>query len=1127
MTGKNNLACFMRAAQNDSLNLSISDAVDVTALLETKNGTFKTMKGMRYYFFPEKAAIDPKKVNVSEHLATIMVNFCCNSIVAFLLWLFCGYFRTSGGYDRMLNAASREKDNIQQIFNQINKPIKDNDSKNSTPHKSSDQINPSGASSKSPDLILPQNSMDSTMKPTIQQLVNDEDTVIAITQLVRSDEIIAHNDDLLDSPHFDENSNENPSPHKSSDQINSSGASSKSPDLILPQNSMNPTMESTIQQLVNDEDTVILAKDADRDQPGEAPSDVNFLAEWPYFLKLESEMELGNISHHAFRVCPLLDTESFKNNFTGKSCGPIKALLEPSDKDSPIYSTMVLKCVGGKIIARNSADENFITQGTYLLPIRNDENRTTHCFTKIQVGDDGVVADNASAVLPISSQINGMQWAGRADLIGMKDLGVVIGHKITSGTGNNDPDIANQSIRIHIANSDSCNVAAYSNVDEKTPLSMGTYFIPVGNGVNYEISVNDESGHIFVNRDINVENLTKCFNPSDGHHYLTAMYHTSAGSRYFYCENSLIDCTVSNGICTPNDPSLQLRNGIYLIVTCDDENCAANTQISVTDGRIGLPRFGRDTIIATIEKLPTPSDGIRAKVHQIDDKCALLEGNPIAVKFCINDNGNVRISTEEKDSNLPPGCYILDGDNSPQFLVGKDGLLKEPHALSRRQNHPYAIHVPDNESIIHIASVGDDGTYDLNSQAHHQVNGNKIDAKQGIYVVLNQCGKEEGGWISVGKNGELLQSTNNSSLLPFDPLGQCDKHPQFIDSSYRYLPIPISESPSTYFAENSFAFRVDSIHFRNMEINERTNSILAFPLSPPSSPPSASYPILIAFARTNDEDLMAIDHNGQPLKSGIYNIPQTDKEILEKNRKKSKEGQNTPKIKQNFHIQIEVGADGQLIQMSERERLKTSYPSGQNLPKTNIEPLDMATYNAENAPVWICATKEGKYTPQWHFVKPSRDNISGNLSFEFLDDPMGKNRPVAGSYICRTNDGKFFPIEIDASGFGVKNTSITPDSAAICNPLDCNALKNNNCLDANDNISLALARDGIGNNSQWYNSNSLIKCKLASNGAIKCYNGTPLAAGEYFVLSPSNREIALGRVNIGAHGKIDPTASPK
>jgi hypothetical protein len=66
-----------------------------------------TRPDMQYYFFLKgqgENRPNPEGISAEVHIATIMVNFQCCKLVAILMWLFCGYFRTPVGYQKMLNA---------------------------------------------------------------------------------------------------------------------------------------------------------------------------------------------------------------------------------------------------------------------------------------------------------------------------------------------------------------------------------------------------------------------------------------------------------------------------------------------------------------------------------------------------------------------------------------------------------------------------------------------------------------------------------------------------------------------------------------------------------------------------------------------------------------------------------------------------------------------------------------------------------------------------------------------------------------------------------------------------------------------------------------------------------------
>ncbi|MDR1437559.1 MAG: hypothetical protein LBI69_00695 [Puniceicoccales bacterium] len=60
------------------------------------------------YYVIVKGGATPnaEKMTPNAHIATIMANFNCRSFVAILMWLFCGYFRSVNGYEKMFNAVN-------------------------------------------------------------------------------------------------------------------------------------------------------------------------------------------------------------------------------------------------------------------------------------------------------------------------------------------------------------------------------------------------------------------------------------------------------------------------------------------------------------------------------------------------------------------------------------------------------------------------------------------------------------------------------------------------------------------------------------------------------------------------------------------------------------------------------------------------------------------------------------------------------------------------------------------------------------------------------------------------------------------------------------------------------------
>ncbi|MDR1437562.1 MAG: hypothetical protein LBI69_00710 [Puniceicoccales bacterium] len=1285
MNGENAYKCFAYAAQSNPLIPSIpgenaaKTAIEVTATLQSKKNIFNVRLGMKYYLIPNEASVDLKKVAIDEHLATIMVNFCCNSIVAFLLWLFCGYFRTPSGYDRMLNAASTEKQihdciseiingeiasenlpdqnlpnvtsnpqhvipnspqsnldspqanqaNSNQIFNSISMnpnlfhPIQNQQ------NLASFQSNPTFAhqqnisQSSQTNLFFPQLTPNETSNrditqhkiakypgehrqtsggkritisiaqttdynehvtitgglsalshneignfqcstfnrnPDVAHLITTEDilAMIGTSQSINSTKTIStyklndygvipitRGSIFSTNIHFtrDRNGRQAYASYDAKDnmtgkiigaplgpgmylipcqnnlyvkfQVNKHGKVmdltqipflSSSIKQIKPQNTTHKTLlrlkpifynggsleiDHNANEVICAVNNGIITTGKKHELPvhpghyivmsdhkpiaayvtvgnngqilfteNAVPlEEKDFLAEyrrinpirissmrantdvltgWPVFLRNNLDIELKNIPSNISNESPLLNAENFRNVPDGGNCKPLKAISVSAAENEFSYCNIIIKRINNQIIAFNSSNYARMPQGIYLLPLWNDGDHKTYTFTKLQIGDCGVVANGipeSSVTLQTLDQINKMPQPEKKDLLDMARSNCVIGHLILpSGDGRNF-NIVDKPIYIYFSRDTSDNVSAYCDSNKTTLLPDGMYSIPLYNGINYKITIDNG----IPPRQSSMNPVPLAVNPN-----MQSQPH-------------------------PNMPNL------------------VPPPINLNNAPAQPPQpLSEFAFIKEIRKSLTPENCISVNVFRIADGSMQQESDAISAKFQININGNVfALDASNGDYPLPQGRYLINfNKTNHQIVIGENGFLKETHALLRKKEFPYTILPSNNGSFVHIAKVSDDGKYDSNNKIYLQVNNASISAEPGIYVVLDGDGQAIGNWLNVGMNGQLLPAANSISLLPFDPLAQSSNSPQ--------QPTFI-ECADAQINSNSFALLADSSHFQNMPLNTTTWNITAFPPSPDN------IPMQIYFSRTNNGNITVCTSSGnQFLPPGIYNIPQRD---------------------QNFHIQIEVGTNGSLVPIGLRENFKNLYPNGHRLPLAGVRNFDITSHTSPD-PIWICAIEGGKYTDRWYLVKPSRDGAN-NLEFSCINENAGNPSFSKGEYIYPTNNG-LCKIEINIFGCAISNVAINLD---ITPRLNAGILGNENYVSCNGIIYLAKIQNHNG--TSFYNSNDILACNVATaiNFTPTIEFGNSITVGDnfygqipqngiYVVLSPKNRNQILGWINI-------------
>jgi hypothetical protein len=253
----------------------------------------------------------------------------------------------------------------------------------------------------------------------------------------------------------------------------------------------------------------------------------------------------------------------------------------------------------------------------------------------------------------------------------------------------------------------------------------------------------------------------------------------------------------------------------------------------------------------------------------------------------------------------------------------------------------------------------------------------------------------------------------------------------------------------------------------------------------------------IHFAKNNQGSMFVFIGNDDKTVAppGVYNIPLQGK---------------------NAHIQIEVGAYGWLIPTNMREQWKPLCLANHDLP-ANIPPFDVAAYG--NAPIWVCAIEDGKYTDQWYLVQPKRDT-ENNLSLTCIGSNKAGIPLPSGNYIC-PNGNAPFRMAISANNGHVDDFRIIPSDAKQLNPGTLHSSDYTTIITNKEICAIPIKK--VANDAFRYDRNDASMFEINGN-TITSTNNVCLPNRLYLLADSKTRTTVYGWIDVLDEGVINNTS---